>query len=314
MSKVSTTSSRLPSKLLPYITIGHNTRQAFVDRIDEFFDDFDSHLYIRGQAGIGKTYTVTTKAAEKGIDLCLFSGNVTLFSFAKQLAVSCYIAGWPGVDDDPKVWAEQNPDTKVVVYIDDCTTLYEANMLSMLKIALEDRSSDKFSYGSSLGAQVKQANPLEQEAIAHFIKNNKAGFEIPFHNRVKFIFTMNRELSNLLHVTKARNTNKSFKAVGDYEDRYAIFSRVDYEDLYLEKNEYWGWIADLLLNENILEGATVEQCEEILYFCYQNWEKLTDMSVRSVHNKLWRPMKKHLKNPNNPRYNYLNKWDDLVSK
>lgn len=301
--------SRIPNTIKPYIDLGKLKRQSFNDTVDEFFDDFDSHVYIRGQAGIGKTYTVKKAADDRGVDLCSFSGNVTPWVLTKQIAVACYIAGWPGCDDDVDEWLENNPDSKIAVHVDDCKNLFKDDMIDILKIALEDRSSDKLVYGSSLGGQLKQATEIEQAAIAHFIRDGKSGFEVPFHNRVRFIFTMNRELSTLQDVTHARDTNKSLKAVGDAEDRYAIFSRLNYEDLLLDKNENWGWVADLLLNEKIIPGASTENCEEMLMFCYHNWDKLTDMSVRSIITKLWKPMSKHLKDDN---YDYLSKWQKLV--
>lgn len=301
--------SKIPSSIVPYIELGKLKRKSFINRVDEFFDDFDAHVYIRGQAGIGKTHAVTEAAKARDIVVCSISGKISAWLLVKKIAVACHLAGWPGVDEDPELWAQENPDARVIVYVDDCKTLFKDEMIDVLKIALENRSSDRIVYGASLGAQLKQAAPHEQAAIAHFIREDESGFEIPFHNRVKFIFTMNRELCNLQDVTRARKADKSMTAIGNLEDRYAIFSRLDYEDLYLDKNEYWGWIADLVLNENILESATVDQCEEILMFCYYNWDKLADMSVRSVVNKLWLPLSKFAKDP---EYNYLDKWQKLV--
>ena len=82
------------------------------------------------------------------------------------------------------------------------------------------------------------------------------------------------------------------KVIANMQHKAALDSRVDYHDLHMTKEEYWGWIADLLLNEKILKGATKSDCEEMLQFLYDNWSTLRDKSVRMVKNKLWKNMQK----------------------
>jgi hypothetical protein len=163
-----------------------------------------------------------------------------------------------------------------------------------MKIALEQEMSDKLVYGASLGAQYKQAEPFERAAIDHFKVDGEPGFKIPFYGRVKFIFTMNHALATDLDVSEAKKAKKSMKMLNELEDRYAIFSRLTYQDQYMAKNEYWGWIADLVLNHNILPNATQDDKEEMLEFLHEHWENLKDKSVRMVKQKLWRIWK----NPN----------------
>ena len=299
----------IANTIKPYIAVGHQKRINFEDIVDDFFVDFDTHLYIRGQAGVGKTFTVTAKANQHNAILCHIEGNITRWLFMKKLAVYLYNAGWPSADmvEGRDFEAEDLP--KVVVYIDDCPAIFNGDFIDTMKIALEKDQSDKLVYNSSLGAQYKQSEVFEKEAIDHFRKSLEPGFSVPFYDRVKFIFTMNHALATELDVSEAKKSSKSMKIQNDLEDRYAIFSRLDYQDLYMDKNEYWGWIADLVLNTGMLPTATQNDKEEMLAWLYDNWASLKDKSVRMVKQKLWKDL---YKAKNRPNHDYRSRWQSLV--
>jgi len=299
----------ISTNLIPYISVGQNKRTEFEQIITDFFDDFDTHLYIRGQAGVGKTYTVMREADQRNIVLCHFEGNVSRWAFMKKLACTLNAAGWPANDTNPKDWVNPEDLPKVVVYCDDLQTLFDPDFVDTMKIALEQEMSDKLVYGASLGAQYKQAEPFERAAIDNFRVDGEPGFKIPFYGRVKFIFTMNHALATDIDVTEAKKAKKSLKMINELEDRYAIFSRLTYQDQYMAKNEYWGWIADLVLNHNILPTATQSDKEEMLDFLHEHWENLKDKSVRMVKQKLWKDMEKAKHRPN---HDYKGRWKQLI--
>jgi hypothetical protein len=294
--------------LVPYIAVGKQKRELFEETLDEFYDDRDRHMYIRGQPGVGKTFLVLKKADDRNEILCHIEGSVTKWLFTKKLAVYLYKAGWPRNDDTT---FDTGTLPNVTVYIDDCPTVFDNDFIGMLKIALESNSSDKLTYNASLGGQYKQAEPMEKEAIDNFKVIGEAGFTMPFYNKVKFIFTMNAGLANDLDVQEAQLQKKSHNTIGKLLDQSALHSRVDYKDLHMTKEEYWGWIADLMLNENILEHASNEDIWEMLEWMYNNWEKLKDKSVRMAKEKLWKPMAKSKTNPN---YDYKSRWYELINK
>ena len=300
---------KLDKTLIPYITVGQNKRTEFEQIIDDFFDDFDTHLYIRGQAGVGKTHTVTHKADTRNIVLCHFEGNVSRWAFMKKLACTLHAAGWPANDTNPKDWIDPENLPKVVVYCDDLQTLFDPDFVDTMKIALDLDQADKLVYGASLGAQYKQAEPFERAAIDNFRVDGEPGFKIPFYGRVKFIFTMNHALATALDVEEAKKAKKSMKIINELEDRYAIFSRLTYQDQFMAKNEYWGWIADLVINHNIFPNATQDDRVEMLSFLHEHWENLKDKSVRMVKQKLWKDMEKA---KHRPGHDYKGRWKQLI--
>jgi hypothetical protein len=262
-----------------FLIKGQDYRQLFLSAVNEFFDDQDHHLYIPGQPGVGKSYTVETIADKKNIKMVTLKGDMKPWAFIKTIAVAVYLA---------------QPKEFVAVYIDDMNGLFtpSTGFLDMFKIAMDKNSGDRLEYNTSLGAQVSQAETLEQEAIEHWksMYPDRTGFIVPFDGRVKFIFTMNTPLAT------AQDLNQY--AIGSpkwvpLNNKHAIYSRVTYEDLIMDQETYWGWIADVVWNTNMCIGATEDQKAEMLHWLWDNWTQVKETSVRFVEDKLWRYMAKY---------------------
>ena len=305
--------------LKPYIAVGTETRKTFEETVDDFYNDFDSHLYIRGQAGVGKTWYVTN-SKPKNIELCHIEGNISRWLFVKKIATFLHMCGWPAnTKDILDMSAEDRAELSfvkklpnVVIYVDDCATMFEKEFCDTMKIMLEREISDKMVYNISLGGQYKQSESFERDAMDNFKVDYVPGFTVPFYGKVKFIFTMNRALSSDIDIAEYKRTQgkkASLKILNEMEDKYAIFSRLEYKDLYMKKEEYWGWIADLVLNNDLLKGATKQDKEEMLMWTYDNWDNLREKSVRMVKQKLWKDLEK---SKTRPTHDYKSRWYSLV--
>ena len=300
------------ANLKPYIPVGNSKRILTQNIIEDFFDDFDSHVYLRGQPGVGKTYIVTHTAENKNVVLLQVDGNITKWAFTKLLSVYLYNAGWPSLDDDfDQSVIDALPN--VAVFMDDCPNALDGDFIDTMKIALDTNEKDYWPYNVSLGSQYKQAEVFEQEAMDNFRKEGEVGLTLPFHNKVKFIFTMNHALCSekQAEAYKDANPKASMKILATMQHKAALDSRVDYHDLHMTKEEYWGWIADLLLNEKILPKATKADCEEMLQFLFDNWSTLRDKSVRMVKNKLWRHKEK---SKYRKGFDYKSRWYALCER
>jgi len=303
------------ANLKPYISVGKSKRILTENIVEDFFDDFDSHTYLRGQPGVGKTHIVTTTAENKNAVLLQVDGNITKWAFTKLLSVYLYNAGWPRSDTKP---TQKQIDAlpNVVVFMDDCPNALDGDFIDTMKIGLAD-ISDYWPYNVSLGGQYKQSEPFEREAMDHFRTQGQVGLKMPFYDKVKFIFTMNhaliseKEVDRYVESFKAANKQPPMKTLANMQHKAALDSRVDYHDLHMTKEEYWGWIADLLLNEKILKGATKKDCEEMLQFLYDNWSTLRDKSVRMVKNKLWKNLQK---SKYRKGFDYKSRWYALCER
>jgi hypothetical protein len=274
---------------------GKEYRDLFVEAVKDFFSRFKHHLYIAGQPGVGKTYTVEQMAAQHpDIIFLSIKQAMTPWAFMKAMAVARYTA--------------IKSKKRLAVYIDDFNAIFKANseFLDMFKNAMDKKSGDKLEYNKSLGAQLDQADEFEKTAISYFIDlyPERTGFVIPFDGRVKFIFTMNTPLPGAAELACEKVGSDRWIKLNN---RSAIRSRVNYEDLVMDKHVYWGWISDVLWHEpGIAVGSTPDQKFEMLMWMWDNWTTVSEHSLRFIEEKLWDIMEQY------PRPNqYRPRWEKL---
>jgi protein tyrosine phosphatase len=109
------------------------------------------------------------------------------------------------------------------------------------------------------------------------------GFVVPT-DRFKFIFTSNFPLPSADDVKDMREKGGSKNMLQVH--RNAIRDRVKYSDIHLSWSEQWGLVSDVLINNINLDHATDEVKENILHWTYQNWNKMTERSIRTVEKML----------------------------
>jgi hypothetical protein len=275
--------------------MGENYRDLFVQSVDAFYKRMNHHLYIAGQPGVGKTYTVEQIAKNyPKIYLLTLKGKMSMWAFVKTLAVNLYKL--------PK-------QMKLAVYIDDMNQIFKSNneFLDTFKIAMDKVSGDCIEYNTSLGAQYNACEDFEKEAIDHFkeLDPDRTGFVIPFDGRVKFIFTMNTPLPGKQEMDKLETGSDKWIKLNN---RAAIRSRVTYEDLVMDKNTYWGWICDVVWNNSttMCLGATEDQRYEMMMWLWDNWNVASETSLRFVEEKMWDIMQNHP-----AKSAYRTRWEKL---
>ena len=224
-----------------------------------------SNLYIYSPPGLGKTFTVTAFLNKSELDHVSVSGNTSLFAFGIQLAVINYLN------------QEMLP---VVISVDDCDEIFknDQNCNAMKKVLDAEK---KFIYEKSLASQWNNMSDIQREAIEHFREEGKMGFVVPTHN-MRFIFASNFQLPIDDEVAEARKKNKG-KAIL-LAHRNAIRSRCKVGDFDLTPQEHWGWIADVVMNEECLmdEEISISEKEIILDFLWKNWAYLKERSIRLI--------------------------------
>jgi hypothetical protein len=275
--------------------MGKNYRDLFIENVESFFKRMNHHLYIAGQPGVGKTYAVEQIAKKHPkIYLLPIKGKMSAWAFVKMMAVNVYTL---------------RKDMKLAVYIDDMNQIFKSStdFLDMFKIAMDKVSGDCIEYNTSLGSQYAQAEDFEKEAIDYFKDKdpNRTGFVIPFDGRVKFIFTMNTPLPGKQEMDKLENGSDKWIKLNN---RAAIRSRVTYEDLIMDKQTYWGWIADVVWNNptTMCVGATEDQRYEMLAWLWDNWSSVSETSLRFIEEKMWDIMQQH------PKVSaYRTRWEKL---
>lgn len=274
---------------------GAGHRNLFEEAVDEFFTKMKRHVYVAGQPGVGKTWTVEQFAQRHPNIYCLtIKGNISPWAFFKLMAVTLY-----------RLPAKM----KLAVFIDDMNHIFKSNSeyIDIFKIAMDKKSGDRLEYNVSLGAQYANAEPIEQEAIDFFKAQNpeRTGFIIPFNDRVKFIFCMNTTLPSQIDLDQVKNGSDVWNKLNN---RMAIRSRTRYEDLVMKKEEHWGWMADVVWNNpnEMCVGATYDQRYAILTWYWDNWTTVSEHSLRFIEESLWDIMQDY------PReIDYKRRWEKL---
>lgn len=217
-------------------------------------DDQFPHLYLFGNAGIGKTHVIKDGMKLNKIDHNMVTGNLSMFKFGVRLAVINY----------------QTPKNQIrYVVIDDCNEILKnEENLNIVKNMLSDEKS--YSYQKSLQNLINSLDTLEQKALSHHSKPG-GGFVVPL-NKFVFIFTSNSKLpgDDEIRTQKDRHLN-------------AIRSRVIYKDLTMKPTTLWGYITDVILNSTAIpKEVPTEVKEELCLFMFERWSDLTERSVRGA--------------------------------
>ena len=224
------------------------------------------HCYIFSTPGAGKTFTVQTLADQNGIKLVKIHGSVSMNAMTVQLATALYLA--------PK-------DKELIVWIDDCDSLFmDEEGLNVMKGAL-DEERNLFVWNKNMGGQINRylqsesdIDKLRGEALSSFQSVGTVGVEIPTH-RMRFIITSNKDL------TAPNSLNKSNKVTKRMMHEAALRDRVIYEEFNLNDDDSWGWIASVVMNNNVLDLDNVQK-HYLLDWMHANWQKLPATSMRAV--------------------------------
>jgi len=220
------------------------------------------HMYIYSPAGLGKTHSVKQAMTESGIPHYEISGSQSMFAFGIGLATIQFL---------------NQGAQKIVMVVDDCDEILKnSTNVNIMKNVLA--GANKYSYEKSLQNQMSGLTDIQVAALDHFSSPEKMGFEVPTHNMV-FVFTSNFKLptDDAWEVEKQKGSNKAIM----YGHLNAIRSRCHTSDFELESNEKWGWIADCVLNEDVV-NLTDEDKIILLDWMFNNWDRLRERSIRTV--------------------------------
>lgn len=220
------------------------------------------HTYIYSPPGLGKTFTVEKQLNTSGMQNYTISGNVSMFAFGISLAVIRY---------------NSTNDKPIVIVVDDCDEILknETNINIMKNILSGNKVYD---YQMSLQSQWKGLSATQQEAILAHSSSNKLGFTVPTDNFV-FVFTSNFKLPTDDDVKNARE--KMQAKANKMAHLNAIRSRCRPADFDLTDSEQWGWIADVVMNENCVDLSHNEKVI-LLDWMYNNWENMNERSIRTA--------------------------------
>jgi hypothetical protein len=235
--------------------------------IDTPFDSKFPHTYLFSLPGFGKTFTVEKLLKESQYEHLSINGSTSMFAFGVQLAVINHMV--------PK-------DENIIISVDDCDgILKNEENCNIMKNVLS--GFKQFAYEKNLASQIATLSEVQQQAIEAHKDPQRMGFVVPT-DRFKFIFTSNFPLPSADDVKDMREKGGAKNMLQVH--RNAIRDRVKYSDIHLSWSEQWGLVADVLINNINLEHATEQVKEDILHWTYENWNRMTERSIRTVEKML----------------------------
>ena len=248
---------------------GRQNRTRFLQVVEKLpqirNEDKYPHKFVFGFPGIGKSYEITKHLNESGTRYLMVTGNVSMFAFGVQLAVINF----------------SNPSQeRLIVFCDDVDTLVSTEAsCNQLKSALH--GPKMFTYEKSLQSQWSNLSELQREAIKYHQEDGKMGFQVPTAT-MSFLLVSNIQLPTDDEVRLAREKSKGKASLLAHKN--AIRSRCMVQDFSLTNAELWGWIADVILNTECLNQFNMTDDEKlvILNFLWDNWESLTERSIRLI--------------------------------
>jgi hypothetical protein len=167
---------------------------------------------------------------------------------------------------------------KIIISVDDCDgILKNEENINIMKNVLSGKRI--FAYEKSLQSQISNLTGIQQDAINFHSSDERMGFTVPTDNMI-FIFTSNFRLPDDDEVKDAREKGGSKNVLKVH--RNAIRSRCKTMDFDLDKSEHFGWMADVMLTENLNSFLDEEKKEIILNWVWDNWVSMTERSIRTL--------------------------------
>ncbi len=224
------------------------------------YDGKPLHYYIYGPSGIGKTYQTEKAVKETGVTTHTISGNVSMMALGINLAVIKHM----------------NPTNQVVIVIDDCDEiLKDTSNINQFKGILD---KNQYSYNKRFHINsVGEEGTLEHDAVFECMVEGRQGFTVDTSN-FTFVITSNIKLAYDDTAEEGDDSKKAARA----RHLSAIRGRCETKDLDMTKEEKWGNLEFVTLEDGAYKNYKEQQKIFILDYIWNNWDNMTETSIRTV--------------------------------
>jgi hypothetical protein len=229
-----------------------------------FNNVFNSNVIISSNPGLGKSYETKQALAKCVNKPLLFEGSANISAFTIDIATAVYMSKGQHLN----------------IVLDDCDMLFEDKNLNTAKKMFDDTQSLK--YNKNFRALKHLCTDLQFQAIESFSSPDRAGFSVPLNN-VTFVILTNRHFPTINQVESALagSTRQS-----KFTDLHAIRRRTEGETIEMDTKTLWGYVANVVLNEQICEkflpNITEDSKNQMLNWLYPLWDKVTERNLSLI--------------------------------
>jgi hypothetical protein len=244
-----------------------NQTKKVVNRVigkerDQYLDAIFS-----GTTGIGKTHLSERALSEANVPFIKLQGSVSMFAMAGDLML---------------IHSRKPAGQKVVILVDDCDSFFEnKTSMNILKGMTGKVGTRVFQYKKAINPS--SFTEAQLEVMPNYMNDGEHGFTVNCDDFI-FLFTTNfpfpTESDAKEYISKNRGSAKGNRMM----DLAAVAGRMNYRDFTLsDRNENWGWIAEVGLNDGGLDMLQSEDDKMILLdWMWNNWNELRATSVRTM--------------------------------
>lgn len=253
-------------------------------------NSFGDNYILSSLPGLGKTHEMDAALAGRN-DVLVCRGDSGIFGYMLDVITAIYLNG--------------GPQNKLVIVNDDCDVLFEDKHINMTKKMFDNTRMMK--YGKNYKSLKGLCSDLQWEAVLSFADESKAGLEVDVSN-VTFITLTNCHLHTVDEVEACEDGSAKY---AKYNARYAIRRRTEYEEIEMPVMELWGYVADVVLNEQICEkfmpNISLDYKQQILTWCASKWDGNINERNLSLIEKMTKDIVRY---PND----YLDIWEQKYAK
>lgn len=276
-----------------YINKGKTKQNILRSTIDTALhnNQFNDNYVISSLPGLGKSYEMEQAIKTLKEPPLLIYGNAGMNAFYLDMAMAVYLAGL----------------RHLTVILDDCDMLFEDKNLNTAKKMFDNTRALK--YNKNFRALRGLCTDEQFTALEHFSSPTQAGFTVPLNN-VTFIILTNRYFPTINQVEQQEAGSKKEQV---QTDLYSIRRRTEGETIEMDRDELWGYVANVVLNEKICEKfmptVTDELKYQLLEWCHTRWDYVTERNL-SLIEKMTKDVVKY---PKNYKDIWANRYEDKTA-
>ena len=254
---------------LHHIQKGADYRVILRNHIDEALNrnKFKRNYILSSLPGLGKTHEMEQAVSKLTNEPVIMRGDGSPYNYFIDLATAMYLNG--------------GADNPLTVINDDCDILFNDKNINVTKNAFNN--SRLYKYAKNYTTLKPLCSDVQWAALEYFADATKAGIELDVSN-VTFIILTNMHLQDVHEVSAQEPGSTKYEK---YNNRYAIRRRTQYKEIDMPTMDLWGYVADVVLNEQICEkfipNISKGHKEQILQWLYTKWENdVTEQNLSIV--------------------------------
>lgn len=256
------------------------TKQAAAraTEINELRGSFKCDTILSGSTGIGKSYNIEKAFNESNIPAVKLTGSQSMFAFSTRLMLEHHIF---------ESTKEQTGQEKLIVLVDDCDSFFQSkDNINILKGMTGKEGTRMLQYNKAI--QEHLMTPEMLTVLDQYRNPNGAqGFQVNCDDII-FFLTTNFALPSENYANQYMKKHGPTGRSNRLQDLTAVRRRFTCKDFILEKDVNWGWIAEVALNDGLLDFLGNDELAQfkkftVLDWMWNNWEKMMEHNLDTVY-------------------------------